>query len=210
MYNQCKNVELYIDLNRCISQTVFEGNCDTCEDEDGMYVFTAKCPSLWIAGAVACKRFIENGGHFETKDKEMFFFIKKVWTKCNKVMINQQVGFLADELSEKLQKMLKSGVISRNEYSDGDDFGSNSCYNLMLDMFVPFVELHEGEYCLDMLFWQVSMESMDKFFLNTLKEYVVFNDEYKDFAFSEVSENRDMYFEMKLLIDELPSSIGDK
>lgn len=208
MYNQCKNVDLYIDLNRSISQTAFEGDCDTYEDEDGMYVFTAKCSSLWIASVVACKRFIENGGHFETKDKEMFFFIKKVWTKCSKVMTNQQVGFLADELSEKMQKMLKNGIVVRDKYSEDDDFGINSCYNLMLEMFVPFVELHEGEYCLDMLFWQASMESMAKFFLETLKGYIVFNEKYKDFTFSEVQDFEDMYSSMKRLIEELPT--GDK
>lgn len=205
MYNKGKNVDLYIDLNRSISQTVFEGGCDTDEDENGDFVFTAKCSGRWVSHVVACKKFIEQGGFYETKDKESFSFVKRVWTKCNKVLTNQQVGFLADELSEKICKMLDSGIVTKAEYCKDDSFDINDCYSIMLDVFVPFIELYEGDYCLDMLFWQASAGSVAKSFLETLKECVVFADGYKDFTFGEVDDFENVYSAMERLIEELPT-----
>lgn len=205
---ELKRDKINVDVNRLISQTVYESGCDVHENKKGMYVFVAKCPTALVDAAVACKNAIESCTYFETPYKEVFLFLEKVWTKCAKVLTSKQFVSLADELSEKIPKMLKNNVVVKSEYSEDDPFDFDTCYNFMQEFFHSFLELHEGEYYTNSLYYPYSDEPLDKQFLKTFRDYVVFTDEYKDFAFSEVSEGECMYSSMKRLIEELPT--GDK
>lgn len=205
---ELKRDKINVDINSLISQTVFEDGCEIHENKKGMYVFVAKCPTAFVDAAVACKKAIESYNHLETPYKEVFSFIEKVWTKCDKVLTSKQFISLADELSEKIPKMLKNNVVVRSEYSEDDPFDFDTCYNFMHEFFHNFIELHEGENHTNSLYYPYLDEPLDKQFLKIFRDYVVFTDKYKEFAFSKIPNGEDMYSSMKRLIEELPT--GDK
>lgn len=205
---ELKRDKINVDINSLISQTIFEDGCEIHEDKKDMYVFVAKCPTVFVDAAVACKKAIESYNHPETPYKEVFSFLEKVWTKCDKVLTSKQFVSLADDLSEKIPKMLKNKIVIRSKYCEDDPFDFDTCYNLMLEIFDDFVNLREGECITDSLYYPYSDEPLDKQFLKTFRDYVVFTDKYKDFHFSEDVVSEDMYSSMKRLIEELPT--GDK
>lgn len=197
-----------VDVNTLIRQTAFESGFEAQEDKEGMYTFTAKCPSVFVDAAIACKKTIEDGTCFDTKYKEVFEFVEKVWTKCDNVLTLKQVVSLTDRLSPKILAMLKNKIVTKDKYSEDDSFDEDSCVDIIWDMFVPFLNLRKGDYIKNCLYYPIFDKPIDKYFLTVLKGYIVFNEKYKDFTFSEVQDFEDMYSSMKRLIEELPT--GDK
>lgn len=199
-----KRGKIDVDINSLISRTVLENGCKTREVK-GMYVFTAKCPSVLVDAAIACKNTIENGTCLETEQKEVFQFIEKVWTKCDKVLTNKQFVSLAEDLSEKMPAMLESGIVVKSDFNEGVPFDFDMCYDFMMEFFKSFLDLREGEYITNSLYYPYSDLPLDEQFLGIFKDYAVFTDKYKDFQFGEAKGNEDMYSAMKRLIEELPT-----
>lgn len=198
-----------VDIVRLVCAAMIEtGKLGESICDDMKFSFSYEIPSLWVYNATKCKDLIESGQSFTISDKAQFNFLKKCWGKCNNVLTLRELCCLSDFLYDKLKIMLQNEVVTINDKTNILDF--DLCFEIMQNMFVPFLEFKENGIYKDGLYWQISNGKIENLLKDTLKDFFLFEFPLYGFDIFAVShllfpENISIYDKIRYLIEDLPS-----
>lgn len=201
--------KINVDIVCLVCSTMIEtGKFGESACENNKFSFSYEISSLWMYNAMKCKDLIESGQDFIMSDKTQFDFLKECCGKCNNVLTFRELCYLSDFLYDKLKIMLGNKIITIKDKNEILDF--NFCFDIVNNMFIPFLELEENDFYIDGLYWQRINDKIESLFEDTLKEFLTFCLPplgFGIFAFSHLlyQGNLSVYDKVRHLIEDMPS-----